>query len=137
MSYTALGDGVNLASRLEALGKQYGVTALASEAVARAAGSEFRFRRIDKVAVKGKSVAVVIYEVLDPEEGASARAAIGECYETALDEYFARRFEAAALRLAPQAEADPPSRLLLERCRRLASEPLSDAWDGVYTATSK
>jgi adenylate cyclase len=136
MSYTALGDGVNLASRLEALGKQYGVTALVSEAVASAAGGGILFRRIDKVAVKGKSAAVVVYEMIDPEEE-PARAATLASYEAALDDYFARRFEAAALRLAPQAETDAPSRLLLERCRRLASEPPSESWDGVYTATSK
>ena len=65
-SYTALGDGVNLASRLEALGKQYGVTSLVSEAVVARQGASSSFRRIDKVAVKGKSAGVVVYELDRP-----------------------------------------------------------------------
>jgi adenylate cyclase len=137
MSYTALGDGVNLASRLEGLGKQYGVTALVSEPVVRAAGAGLRFRRIDKVAVKGKSAAVVVYELLDPEDVATAPPSVVQAYEEALDDYFARRFAAAAGRLAAQAEADAPSNLLLERCRRLTGDPPPESWDGVYTASSK
>ncbi len=137
MSYTALGDGVNLASRLEALGKQYGVTALVSEAVMRAAGAGLRFRRIDKVAVKGKSAAVVVYELLDPDDTDAAGASTVQTYEDAFDDYLARRFEAAALRLGPQAEDDAPSRLLVERCRHLITSPPPPSWDGVYAATSK
>jgi adenylate cyclase len=137
MSYTALGDGVNLASRLEALGKQYGVTALVSEAVAAAAGSDLHFRRIDKVAVKGKSTAVMVYELIDPEEPNPAPAATVAAYEAALADYFARRFEAAAVGLTPLSGIDAPSRLLLERCRRLTAEPPPDSWEGVYAPTSK
>jgi adenylate cyclase len=137
MSYTALGDGVNLASRLEALGKQYGVTALVSEPVVLAAGAGLLFRRIDKVAVKGKSAAVVVYELLDPEDAAPTLPSVVQAYEEALDGYFARRFAAAASRLAAQAEADAPSRLLLERCRRLTGDPPPESWDGVYAASSK
>ncbi len=118
MSYTALGDGVNLASRLEALGKQYGVTALVSEAVANAAGEGLRFRRIDRVAVKGKSAAVVVCELLDPEDPTPAITTVA-AYEAALEEYFARKFEAAALRLAPQAE----NRRSLEVASRAVSPP--------------
>jgi len=64
LSYTALGDGVNLASRLEGLCKQYGVDAIASQAVVDAAGPEFAFRRLDDVAVRGRRQPVVVYELL-------------------------------------------------------------------------
>jgi adenylate cyclase len=63
-SYTALGDGVNLASRLEGLCKQYGVDAIVSQAVVEAAGSGFVFRRLDHVAVRGRREPVVVYELL-------------------------------------------------------------------------
>lgn len=135
MSYTVIGDGVNLASRLEALGKQYGVVAMVSQAVVNEAGDEFEFRRLDKVAVKGKSAAVVVYELLGAAEGAPN--AVTSPYEQALDDYFARRFDAAAQRLATFAESDAPSRLLLGRCHRLIDDPPGESWDGVYTATSK
>ena len=64
MSYTALGDGVNLSSRLEGLNKQYGTCILASEAVRDAAGDAFAFRLLDLVAVKGKTRGVAVYELL-------------------------------------------------------------------------
>src|SRR5262249_55015445 len=52
MSFTVLGDGVNLASRLESLNKQYGTTVLVSDAVRGEAGDAFDFRLVDVVAVK-------------------------------------------------------------------------------------
>jgi adenylate cyclase len=135
MSFTAMGDGVNLASRLEALGKQYGVTALVSESVVARAGEGFSFRRIDKVAVKGKTHAVVVYELLG--ESGPPRPSFVDAYEAALDDYGLRRFEAAMARLAPRIEEDPPSRVLFDRCRILAEHPPPDGWDGVFVATSK
>src|SRR5207244_8961008 len=72
MSFTVLGDGVNLASRLEGLNKQYGTTILVSEAVRLAAGTDFAFRLLDKVAVKGRREGVKVYELLGEAEAAAA-----------------------------------------------------------------
>ncbi len=135
MSFTALGDGVNLASRLEALGKLYGVTALVSGSVVARTSDEFSFRRIDKVAVKGKTKAVGVYELLGPL--GPHRPPFVEAYEAALDDYWALRFDAARSRLEAQCDTDPPSRVLSERSRVLAEHPPPADWDGVFVATSK
>ena len=62
-SYTALGDGVNLAARLEGLNKQYGTTILVSAAVAAEVGDAFELRPVDRVTVKGKTQAVDVFEL--------------------------------------------------------------------------
>jgi len=134
MSYTALGDGVNLASRLEGLNKQYGTTILVSEAVRQAAGARFEFRLLDRVAVKGKTRGIEVYELLGAA-GAPAPAA-ARVYERALQAYWARDFAGAAALLGAQVE-DAPSRTLLERCRRFAAAPPAPDWDGIWIATSK
>ena len=71
MNYTAIGDAVNLASRLETLNKQYGTSIIASESIFERARQDFDFRLLDIVAVKGKSKAIKVYELL----GASHTAA--------------------------------------------------------------
>ncbi len=134
MSYTALGDGVNLAARLEGLCKQYGITILVSEAVVDAIAPDFEVRRLDRVAVKGKSRAVLVFELLG-RRGEGRTLAVEE-YERALDDYFARRFDAALARLAPF-DDDGPSHVLAARCRSLSASPPPPEWDGVYVATSK
>jgi adenylate cyclase len=62
-SYTALGDGVNLAARLEGLNKQYGTTILVSAAVEAAVRGEFDFAAVGRVTVKGKTQAVDVFEL--------------------------------------------------------------------------
>jgi adenylate cyclase len=133
MSYTALGDGVNLAARLEGLCKQYGVAILASDAVVEQAGRDFVFRKIDRVAVKGKSRAVMVYELV-ARRGELSPAA--RAYERALDAYFARDF-AGALAILEGQKDDPPSAVLAERCAGLRDAPPGANWDGVYVARSK
>src|SRR6185295_2957002 len=66
VSYTAIGDGVNLASRLEGLNKAFGTRIIVSEAVEERARGVFAFRRLHRVAVKGKSQAVAVFELLGP-----------------------------------------------------------------------
>jgi adenylate cyclase len=133
MSYTAMGDGVNLASRLEGLNKQYGSTILVSAEVHRAARDHFAFRRIDRVAVKGRAQPVEVYELLGP---AGVVHPAAQPYELALEAYFAGRFQVAVSILERQPE-DPPSAVLLERCRQLMARPPHQPWNGVFVATSK
>jgi adenylate cyclase len=135
-SYTALGDGVNLASRLEGLGKQYGVDAVVSEAVVRAVGSELAFRRLDRVAVKGRAEGVLVYELLGRADVQLPNAAAVSAYREAFDAYVRRDFAGAIARLEQHPE-DGPSRMLLARCHGFLREPPSPQWDGVHVATAK
>ncbi len=64
LNYTALGDPVNLASRLEGLSKIYGTTIIVSEYTYNLVKDDFKFRLLDRVAVKGKKNSVYIYELL-------------------------------------------------------------------------
>jgi adenylate cyclase len=137
LSYTALGDGVNLAARLEPLCKQYGVAALASEAIVTAAaaaggaGNGPSFRLVDKVAVKGKQQAVRVYELLEGERTPTVLA-----YEEAFAAYLARDFAGARTLWLAQPD-DPPSRILAARCASMITDPPPADWDGVYVATTK
>jgi adenylate cyclase len=79
-NYTAVGDDVNLASRLEGLNKQYATEVLITERTREAIGDEFITREIDQVLVKGRSQPVVVHELLgrraeDQDGRLAARAA--------------------------------------------------------------
>jgi len=136
MSFTALGDGVNLASRLESLNKQYGTRVLASEAVYQEAKSAYDFRLLDRVAVKGKTQGVRVYELLGPAHEPTTNLKAAQVYEQALAAYWARDFE-AALALLAENQDDPPSAILAARCRRLELDPPDAGWDGIYVASAK
>lgn len=139
--YTAIGDNVNLGSRLEGLNKKYGTEAIASEATMAAARTAFLFRELDCVRVKGKKEPVAIFELVcetaaatDSDRQRAERAAEG------LAAYRARDFAGAEAIFAALVEQDPEdhaAELLLERCRRLQAEPLGPEWDGVDTLTEK
>jgi adenylate cyclase len=135
-SFTAIGDGVNLAARLEGLNKLYGTTILVSDAIERDARGQFAFRRIDRVAVKGKSIGIDVFELIG-ERGADAeRAAQVKAYEDALAAYFARDFVRALAMLEPLA-GDGPARVLAARCAALHVAPPPADWDGTFAATEK
>jgi adenylate cyclase len=132
--YTAIGDNVNLASRLEGLNKMYGTHIIVSESTKLLAGDDLPFREIDLVAVKGKQLPVPIYElmIVDDSEG---RALFGE----ALKCYRNREFE-AALQLFEVLSAkmhDKVSALYAERCREFIGQPPPMEWDGVFVAKTK
>ena len=137
MSFTALGDGVNLASRLEGLNKQYGTTILVSETIASAATSTFDFRFLDRVAVKGKSNGIDVYELLGVKGAIdSTRLTTARTYESALRAYFARDFRGAITLREGQLD-DAPSALLTERCRSMIEHPPGKEWNGIYVSEVK
>lgn len=142
-SYSALGDSVNLASRIESLTKFYGVTIAVSE-FTRAAVPHFAFLEIDFVRVKGRNVPVRLYALLGDETMAKsdAFASLETQHQTMLALYYKGEFTAAqqalsALRTECPAEISDLYDLYCERLTALIADPPGDAWDGVYTARSK
>ncbi len=141
MNYTVMGDTVNLASRLEGLGKTYGTSILVSEACREAARAKIVLRPIDVVAVKGKKQGVKVYEPLartgDHDASAEALAAISE---RAMDAYLARRFDEAArlfedvLKVRP---GDVAATTLRDRARAYEREPPAADWSGAHVMTEK
>jgi adenylate cyclase len=136
MNYTAIGDAINTASRLEALNKQYGTSIIASESIVERAREAFDFRLLDIVAVKGKTAAIRIYELLGKKGEAQDPSGLTAAYEAAFDAYLARDFAKALALLQPH-EGDGPSAVLCERCRAFLQVPPPADWQGVYVSLSK
>ncbi|MBI4410179.1 MAG: adenylate/guanylate cyclase domain-containing protein, partial [Gemmatimonadetes bacterium] len=76
LDYTAIGDTVNLASRLEGLNKEYGTRIIVSETARAALGADYEVRPLDEVKVKGKEQAVKIYELLGRRSAAAPARAV-------------------------------------------------------------
>ena len=132
LNYTALGDTVNLASRLEGVNKVYGTTILLSAATAAAAGPAIVTREIDTVAVYGRSEGVRLFELIGLA-GTTPTAAQTR-YAEALALYRAARFADAAALLAHA--SDGPARWLAARCRALAAAPPA-GWQPVTQLDAK
>jgi adenylate cyclase len=134
MNYTAIGDNVNLASRLEGLNKHYGTSILVSGATLEAAGGTLLVRKVDLVTVKGKDRPIGIHELLamrgEAGAGLEARAAR---FDAAFAHYEARRWdEALAILEADFPAADGPALTLAARCRAFREAPPEPGWDGVF-----
>jgi adenylate cyclase len=140
MAYTVLGDAVNIGSRLEGLTKNYGVNIIVSETT-KAVIPEFVFRELDLVRVKGKNEPVAIFEPIghknDIEKAVTSELS---AYKQALKNFRAQSWDKAEVGFFNLNRANP-DRLLyqvyLERTVFFRSEPPGDAWDGVFTHTSK
>lgn len=137
MNFTALGDGVNLAARLEGLNKAYGTQIIASQTIRDEAVEEFEFRLLDLVAVKGKSKGVAVYELMGSAGSVSEnQRKVAAIYEEAFDLYLARKFQ-EAMTLLEGIPSDPPGQVLLDRCKLYLVNPPDKNWVGVYAATQK
>ncbi|SKA23115.1 adenylate cyclase [Trichlorobacter thiogenes] len=132
--YTAIGDSVNLASRLEGLNKYYGSHILVSEDTHKqVTGGGFTFREVDRVRVKGKHLPIVMYELMITNLDLLPR------FEEGLEKYRSQQFTEAQLIFDQLVSdySDGPSRLYSSRCADYLETPPPADWDGVYTAKSK
>jgi PAS domain S-box-containing protein len=136
MNYTAIGDAVNLASRLEGLNKRYGSSIIASDTIVDRAHEAFDFRLLDVVAVKGKSDPITIYELLGTKGALEQCRQVVSAYETAFTAFAAGNFERAIGVLQGNA-SDPPSAVLIERCKAFLQVPPPADWRGIYISASK
>ncbi|MGD0225571.1 MAG: adenylate/guanylate cyclase domain-containing protein [Terriglobia bacterium] len=136
LNYTAIGDGINLASRLEGLNKYYGTHIIASESIQTAAKGVFEFRILDRVAVKGKTEGILIYELLGERIEGKSRPEWVDRYEQAFTSYQTGDF-ATALELFEDQVEDSPSIVLASRCREWISHPPPGMWNGIRVFESK
>ena len=142
MDYTVIGDGVNLASRLEGANKVYGSNILISQGTRDELQDAFTVRSADLLRVKGKTEPVAIYEVLDHHDETTFpnMAESLEIFHRGYALYQKGDFPAAkslfenCRRLHP---GDRMAALYVDRCAHFTATPPEGEWDGVWIMTSK
>jgi len=139
--YTVIGDTVNLASRLEAVNKEYGTHLLISEETWKMAHEAIEARELDCIQVVGKSEPVRIYELLDRKGQLDDKArTFRDHFAEGLAAYRSQSWDLAQTRftegLIINAE-DRPSKLFIARLQHFREHPPASDWDGVWRFQEK
>jgi adenylate cyclase len=142
LEYTAIGNNVNLAARLESANKYYGTAVLLAATTVDELKSSAVLRRLDLIQAKGITQPTWVYESLGHHTRTTfpKLAPVIKAYEAGVDCYQRRDWTgslghfAEALELAPQ---DRPSRIFFDRCRYYQTSPPDEAWDGVWIMQEK
>jgi class 3 adenylate cyclase len=136
MSYTVMGDTVNLASRLEQANKYYGCRSLVTGATIAAAGSAIEAREIDRLVVTGQTVSQPVFKIMGRKgEVAHEQLRLRDHYARGLAAYRARKWDEAASAFNAALEAVPgdgPARTMLERVAVFQHSPPAENWDGSW-----
>ena len=142
MDYTVIGDGVNLAARIESACKQYGAHILISEFTHKAVKATYRTRQVDYVIVKGKTEPVGVYEVLDfhdDESYPNLVEALG-LFNDGYRSWNLGKWDQATKLFNSVKKINPndkAAQLYIDRCNHMKKNPPKGTWDGVWVMTSK
>lgn len=142
MDYTMIGDGVNLAARLESACKQYSARILISENTFKKLRGTYRIREIDFVVVKGKTKPVGVYEVLDyySDEAFPNVMEVVSYFKSGIKYYRDGKWDKAIEAFKEVLSLNPNDKLsntYIERCNHMKENPPDGEWDGVWVMTSK
>jgi len=139
--YTAMGDAVNLASRLEGLNKEYGTHIIVSDTTFQQAQlPDLLFRELDLIRVKGKTEPVTIYELLGRRDGTNELEELATTFAVARAFYQQRRWceaQTALEKILKSWPDDGPARAYWKRCQAYAFQEPPPEWDGVHVMTHK
>jgi adenylate cyclase len=142
MDYTVIGDGVNLAARLESACKAYSARILASETSCSRLRGTYRMRDIDLVVVKGKTRPVRVFEILDyhdPQSFPNVMDVLNH-FNDGIEHYRKGDWPKAKARFAKCLELNPGdalSQIYIDRCQILSENPPAADWDGVWVMHEK
>ena len=140
LSWTVMGDNVNLASRLEGLTKEYHIRTILSEGTYVQVKDQFVCREVDKIRVKGKLQPVTIYELLDDAAARPQYADRLARFDAAMQAYRRQDWPDAAAKFAElltHYPEDGPSQVLLQRVMEFQETAPAADWDGVYVMKTK
>ncbi len=141
LSYTVIGDEVNLGARLEAANKYYGTYTMISERTYELARDHIEVRELDLLRVVGKQKPVKVFELIDRKgQIQETQREVLDLYEDGLREYRKKEWQKAISLFQRALDKDPhdgPSLTYVERCKNYEQNPPPEDWDGVYTLTAK
>lgn len=144
METTVIGDTVNLASRMEGLTKQYGISiAVTSATIDRLANpTQIFYREVDTVKVKGKNIPITFYDIFegDIDSIKEKKIVVNNSYNEALNLYKQRQWE-EALKLLTEIrktlDTDKTIQIYIKQCQDFIENPPVESWDGITTLYEK
>lgn len=137
IQFSAIGDGVNLAARLEAVNKVYGTSILLSGTTAKLLENKYRLREIDTVTVPGKDTSTDIYELIADE---NYNPELIQKYTIALNNYRNKNFSEAiklwqeCIKINPN---DNPSQIMMQRTTKLLKSEIPSDWKPTWIVENK
>ena len=146
MNYTMMGDTVNLAARLEASAKQYGVYIQVAEETYKACKDKFIWRDLDYVIVMGKTEPAQVFELISEKDKIPpGYDKLLPAYHKALELYRNQEWDKAikAFKASDKLEdmfpgrKTNPSRIYIPRCEHYRENPPGKDWDGSWSLTKK